>query len=64
MRLLVPQQELDLVKRLVRQDNRAWEAFCRDYSRPLLSFIRLRFACSQDAAEEIVHMAFILSGCI
>jgi RNA polymerase sigma factor (sigma-70 family) len=55
----VSQQELDLVKRLVQQDDCAWEMFCRDYSGPLLSFIRLRFACSQDAAEEIVHMAFI-----
>jgi len=55
----VPQQELDLVKRLVQWDNCAWEMFCRDYSGPLLSFIRLRFACSQDVAEEIVHMAFI-----
>ncbi len=53
------QQELDLVKRLVQRDNCAWEKFCRDYSGPLLSFVRLRFACSQDAAEEIVHMAFI-----
>ena len=55
----MPQQELDLVKRLVQKDDCAWELFCRDYSRPLLSFVRLRFGCSQDAAEEIVHMAFI-----
>jgi len=53
------QQELDLVKRLVRRDNSVWEGFCRDYSGPLLSYIRLHFACSQDVAEEIVHMAFI-----
>jgi len=59
LRLLGSRQELDLVKRLVRRDNSAWESFCRDYSGPLLSYVRLRFACSQDVAEEIVHMASI-----
>lgn len=47
------------MKRLVRGDDSAWEGFCRDYSGPLLSYVRLRFACAQDVAEEIVHMAFI-----
>ena len=50
-----------LAERLVLRDNAAWEAFCRGYSRPLYSAIRLRFGCSPEQAEEIVHMAFCRS---
>ena len=48
-----------LVKRLAERDERAWEEFCRQYSGPLLSVVRLRFGCSQEQAEEIVHVTFI-----
>jgi RNA polymerase sigma factor (sigma-70 family) len=52
-------EESTLVIRLVDGDERAWEDFCRHYSGPLLSVVRLRFGCSQEQAEEIVHMTFI-----
>lgn len=48
-----------LAGKLAARDDRAWEAFCRQYSGPLLSTVRLRFGCSEELAEEIVHMAFI-----
>lgn len=52
-------EENTLVKRLADRDERAWEGFCRQYSGPLLSLVRLRFGCSQEQAEEIVHVTFI-----
>ncbi len=48
-----------LAERLAASDESAWEAFCRQYSGPLFSAVRLRFGCSEEQAEEIVHMAFI-----
>jgi RNA polymerase sigma-70 factor, ECF subfamily len=50
-----------LAARLKRRDSAAWEAFCRQYSGPLFSAIRLRFGCSAEMAEEIAHMAFCRS---
>ena len=52
-------EESTLVKRLAERDERAWEDFCRQYAGPLLSLVRLRFGCSQEQAEEIVHVTFI-----
>ena len=52
-------EDRSLAERLSRREDAAWEAFCREYSGPLFSAVRLRFACSQELAEEIVHMAFI-----
>jgi RNA polymerase sigma-70 factor (ECF subfamily) len=54
-------EESTLVKRLADREERAWEEFCRQYSGPLLSLVRLRFGCSQEQAEEIVHVTFIRS---
>ncbi len=48
-----------LAERLAAKDDDAWEAFCRQYSGPLLATVRLRFGCAEELAEEIVHMAFI-----
>ena len=52
-------EEHVLAKRLAAKDDSAWEVFCHEYSGPLLSAVRLRFGCSQDVAEEIVHLTFI-----
>ncbi len=51
--------ESTLVTRLAQMDEQAWEDLCRDYSGPLVSLMRLRFGCSQEQAEEIVHVSFI-----
>jgi RNA polymerase sigma-70 factor (ECF subfamily) len=40
-------------------DEGAWEAFCREYSLPLLAYVQLQFACSRELAEEIVQMSFV-----
>lgn len=48
-----------LVERLANGDESAWEAFCRRYSGPLLSAVRLRFGCAEELAEEIVHLTYI-----
>ncbi len=48
-----------LAEKLAAHDEHAWEIFCREYAGPLLSTVRLRFSCSPEVAEEIVHMAFI-----
>lgn len=53
------EEEQILADKLVRRDDVAWEQFCREYSGPLLSAVRLRFGCSGELAEEIVHMTFI-----
>jgi RNA polymerase sigma-70 factor (ECF subfamily) len=37
----------------------AWEIFCNEYSLPLLTYIRLQFACSRELAEDIVQMTFV-----
>ena len=55
----MPDEESIMAKRLADKDDRAWEEFCRQYSAPLLSLVRLRFGCSQELAEEIVHLTFI-----
>jgi len=51
--------ERHLAERLADRDDNAWEAFCREYSGPLLSAVRQRFACSEELAEEVVHLTFI-----
>jgi hypothetical protein len=55
----VPDEETILAKRLADREDRAWEEFCRQYSGPLLGLVRGRFGCSQELAEEIVHLTFI-----
>jgi RNA polymerase sigma-70 factor, ECF subfamily len=55
----MPDEEIIMAKRLTDRDDRAWEEFCRQYSGPLLGLVRLRFGCSQELAEEIVHLTFI-----
>ncbi len=47
------------VRKLKKMDERAWEVFCREYSRPLLAFVQFRFGCNREKAEEIVQMTFI-----
>ena len=48
-----------LAEKLAGGDENAWEAFCRRYSGPLLSAVRLRFGCAEELAEEVVHVTFI-----
>lgn len=52
-------EEKTLVRGLIRMDEGAWKVFCGEYSLPLLTYVRLRFACSRESAEEIVQMAFV-----
>ena len=52
-------EEWSLVERLAQLDDSAWEEFCREYSGPLVGTVRLRFGCSQELAEEVVHMTFV-----
>ena len=52
-------EERTFVHKLIKMDERAWEVFCREYSLPLLAFVRFRFCCNQEKAEEIVQMTFI-----
>lgn len=52
-------EEIALVRRLVARDGKAWEMFCREFSMPLLTFVRLQFGCSRELGEEIVQMSFI-----
>ena len=47
------------VRKLKKMDERSWEVFCEEYSRPLLAFVRFRFGCNGEKAEEIVQMTFI-----
>ncbi len=54
-------EEQDLFERLCKHEDSAWEWFCRRYSGPLLSAVRLRFGCARETAEEIVHLTFIRS---
>ena len=52
-------EEKAFVRKLKKMDDRAWEVFCREYSRPLLAFVQFRFGCNREKAEEIVQMTFI-----
>jgi len=52
-------EEKTFVRKLKKMDERAWEVFCREYSLPLLAFVRFRFGCNREKAEEIVQMTFI-----
>ncbi|MHC4441555.1 MAG: RNA polymerase sigma factor [Planctomycetota bacterium] len=52
-------EEKDFVGRLLAMDDGVWEEFCKEYSRPLLGYVRLRFGCSREQAEDIVQMTFV-----
>lgn len=52
-------EEKALVCGLIRMDERAWTVFCSEYSMPLLTYVRLQFACSREQAEEVVQMSFV-----
>jgi RNA polymerase sigma-70 factor (ECF subfamily) len=52
-------EEIALVHKLVARDEKAWELFCREFSLPLLTFVRLHFGCSHELAEEVVQMSFV-----
>jgi len=52
-------EEKTFVRKLKKMDKGAWEVFCSEYSAPLLAFVRFRFGCNQEKAEEIVQMTFI-----
>jgi RNA polymerase sigma-70 factor (ECF subfamily) len=52
-------EEKAFVRKLKKMDERAWEAFCREYSLPLLAFVQFRFGCNREKAEEAVQMTFI-----
>jgi RNA polymerase sigma factor (sigma-70 family) len=54
-------EERLLSKELLDRHESAWEVFCREYSGPLLSAVRLRSGCSQESAAEIVRRTFIQS---
>jgi RNA polymerase sigma factor (sigma-70 family) len=54
-------EERQLSMELLERHESAWEAFCREYSGPLLSAVRLRSRCSQESAAEIVRRTFIQS---
>jgi RNA polymerase sigma factor (sigma-70 family) len=51
--------ERNLIARLTEREDLAWEEFCLKYSGPLLGAVRLHCGCSEEMAEEIVHMTFI-----
>jgi RNA polymerase sigma-70 factor (ECF subfamily) len=52
-------EEIALVRQLVRMDEKAWEMFCREFSVPLLTSVRVQFGCSREVAEEVVQMSFV-----
>jgi len=52
-------EEKTFIRKLKKMDKWAWEVFCREYSAPLLAFVRFRFGCDREKAEEIVQMTFI-----
>jgi RNA polymerase sigma factor (sigma-70 family) len=52
-------EEKALVRGLVRMDEGAWEVFCGEFSLPLLTYVRLQFACSRELAEDVVQMSFV-----
>ena len=49
-------REKALVRGLAAMDEGAWEAFCREYARLLLSFVELCLGCSRSQAEDVVQM--------
>jgi RNA polymerase sigma factor (sigma-70 family) len=51
--------EKALVRGLVAMNGDAWEAFCREYARPLLSFVELCLGCDRPRAEDVVQMTFL-----
>ncbi len=52
-------EEKTFIRKLKKMDERAWEVFCGEYSAPLLAFVRFKFGCNREKAEEIVQMTFI-----
>jgi RNA polymerase sigma-70 factor (ECF subfamily) len=52
-------EEKTFIRKLKKMDKWAWEAFCREYSAPLLAFVQFRFGYNREKAEEIVQMTFI-----
>jgi RNA polymerase sigma factor (sigma-70 family) len=52
-------EEKTFIRKLKKMDKWAWEAFCREYSAPLLAFVQYRFGCDREKSEEIVQMTFI-----
>jgi RNA polymerase sigma factor (sigma-70 family) len=52
-------EEIALVRKLVKMDEKAWEMFCREFAVPLLTSVRLQFGCRRELAEEIVQMSFV-----
>lgn len=52
-------EEQALIRRLVGMDDGAWEAFCREFSLPLLAHVQSRFVCSRELAEEVVQRSFV-----
>jgi len=52
-------EEKTFIRKLKKMDKWAWEAFCKEYSTPLLAFVQFRFRCNREKAEEIVQMTFI-----
>jgi len=52
-------EERTLVRQLVKMDDGAWEAFCREYSVPLREFVRVQFGCTREIAEDVVQMSFV-----
>jgi len=53
------EEEQGLVRRLVAMDERAWTAYSREYSPARRQYVRVHFACDQDALDEIVHLTFV-----
>jgi RNA polymerase sigma-70 factor, ECF subfamily len=52
-------EEKSLVRRLSRLDDDAWAGFCADFRTPLAQYLRLRFGCDLQRAEEIVQRTFV-----
>lgn len=48
-----------LVSELIRNDEAAWERFCRLYARPLLGFVRHALGFDAEQAEEIVQRTLL-----
>jgi RNA polymerase sigma factor (sigma-70 family) len=52
-------EEIAFVRKLKKMDETAWQVFCREYSPPLLNFVRFKFHCNLETAQEIVQMTFV-----
>jgi RNA polymerase sigma-70 factor (ECF subfamily) len=52
-------EEKQLVHKLTRMDERAWETFCAAYAAPLRAFARVQLGCDANMAEELVQTAFL-----